>query len=335
MKKTLLSFSIVLFTIASQAQVNLTNGLIAYYPFSGNFADSSGNGNNGGVLGGVTLTNDEAGNANSAALFNGSGYINIPLSTELTVTTHFSAAFQFEAFDSSVHCLLSKSDYSGASANMQYKVGFDDYPALSGSGLFFATAHANCQATSFSGNDYAVTGNAIRPNQWYYVVMTFDSGMKNIYVNGVLQATDTIATTAASPYSIDSCSMGNVRIGAFTQQNPQYFRGILDNVRLYNRALTVDEITALDNPANTGVAIVNNDQQVALYPNPAVSQLTVALSRATRADVTIFNELGQQVITQKIDGISAAINIARLPAGIYLVQVKGSSLNAVKRFVKK
>src|ERR1700748_1379907 len=123
MKKYLLLFSSVLIAAVANAQVNLNDGLIAYYPFSGNFADSSGNGNNGGVIGGVVLTNDEAGNNNSAALFSNAGYINIPLSTELTVTTHFSAALQFEAFDSSVHCLLSKSDYSGASADMQYELG--------------------------------------------------------------------------------------------------------------------------------------------------------------------------------------------------------------------
>ena len=52
--------------------VNLANGLVAYYPFNGNATDTSGNGLNGTINGGVTFSNDIQGNPNSAVTFDGS-----------------------------------------------------------------------------------------------------------------------------------------------------------------------------------------------------------------------------------------------------------------------
>src|ERR1017187_1105850 len=65
------------FPCVSFAQVNLTKGLVAYYPFSGNANDASGNGHNGSVNN-ATLTTDRFGNANCAYSFNGSVGITVP-----------------------------------------------------------------------------------------------------------------------------------------------------------------------------------------------------------------------------------------------------------------
>src|SRR5271170_1089907 len=84
----IVSVLVFLNTIA-QAQSFLTNGLVAYYPFSGNANDASGNGNNGTVYG-ASLTTDRLGNSNSAYSFDGIGnYIStadINLSEEATIS---------------------------------------------------------------------------------------------------------------------------------------------------------------------------------------------------------------------------------------------------------
>src|SRR5688572_25562255 len=54
----------------SSGQVNLSQGLVAYYPFTGHAYDASGNGNHT-VFNNATLTTDRFGNPNSAYLFNG------------------------------------------------------------------------------------------------------------------------------------------------------------------------------------------------------------------------------------------------------------------------
>ena len=74
----LCAFLLCILSFPGKAQVNLANGLIAYYPFSGNANDASGNGNNA-VFNNATLTTDRFGNPNSAYYFDGvSNYIQIP-----------------------------------------------------------------------------------------------------------------------------------------------------------------------------------------------------------------------------------------------------------------
>jgi len=58
-------------TMSATIHADLTTGLVAYYPFTGNANDASGN-NNNGTVNGATLTADRNGNANSAYSFNGS-----------------------------------------------------------------------------------------------------------------------------------------------------------------------------------------------------------------------------------------------------------------------
>src|SRR5437667_147551 len=78
--------------VCAQAQDSLTNGLVAYYPFSGNANDMSGNGNHGTVIGAI-LAADRFGNPNSAYAFDGvSSLITVPdslslrISNDITVT---------------------------------------------------------------------------------------------------------------------------------------------------------------------------------------------------------------------------------------------------------
>ncbi len=73
-----LSFLAVINTLSSQ--INLDKGLIAFYPFSGNANDESGNGINGKITKTV-LTTDRNGEQNAAYYFNGSSYIQLPFSS--------------------------------------------------------------------------------------------------------------------------------------------------------------------------------------------------------------------------------------------------------------
>ena len=81
---------LLLISNAAIAQVNLTLGLRAYYPFTGNANDISGN-NNNPSFNNATLTADRFGNTNSAYQFNGiDNYIRIPNSPSINPTTQIS-----------------------------------------------------------------------------------------------------------------------------------------------------------------------------------------------------------------------------------------------------
>ena len=89
----LLLLSITMYSIAF-SQVDLENGLMAYYPFNGDATDASGNGNNA-VFNNATLTDDYKGNPNSAYYFNGvDNYMQIPNSTSLNMTGQMSIALR-------------------------------------------------------------------------------------------------------------------------------------------------------------------------------------------------------------------------------------------------
>ena len=81
-----------LFISYSTFSQDLSLGLRAYYPFSGNANDASGN-NNNPVFNNATLTNDQSGNANSAYHFNGTNnYMQVPNSPSLNMANQMSIA---------------------------------------------------------------------------------------------------------------------------------------------------------------------------------------------------------------------------------------------------
>jgi prepilin-type N-terminal cleavage/methylation domain-containing protein len=87
-----------------------------------------------------------------------------------------------------------------------------------------------------------------RSNQWYHVVGTWDSTGMKIYVNGQLDNSSTNAVALKN-------TTGDLQIGAQLDQifNPAYknfgFAGTIDEVAIYNRALTAQEIQRIYNPA--------------------------------------------------------------------------------------
>ncbi len=89
--------------------------------------------------------------------------------------------------------------------------------------------------------------------------------------------------------------------------------------------------TAPDSCSTLGVNDVDKNI-ISLYPNPATEAINFA-SITEEYDVTIYNLLGQRVISKTINESNASVNVASLPIGIYLVKING--YNKVFKFVKK
>ncbi|RAR47170.1 putative secreted protein (Por secretion system target) [Flavobacterium lacus] len=257
MKTLLLKNSCVLWFLFAvvhlPAQVNLTNGLVAYYPLNGNANDFSGNNNNGSPFDNVTYITDPFGNASSAVSFGGTtsqGRISIPHSATLNFTT--GATFSFWARVSSntgtfgngsvgaggSHCFFAKAGDAGGgfwqlsntqSGNLRHQIGNNSVAILTG--IF---------------ENYTL-------NQWIHYVVTMDASGHRTYINGVLQTTNTIAANFTA--------MANrpLVIGRFNT-NWYPLNGGIDEFRVYNRVLTTDEITALATNVIGDVAIT--------YANP-------------------------------------------------------------------
>ncbi len=220
-------------TAISEVVVSST-GLIAHYPFNGNANDESSNGLNG-VVDGAVLTSDRNGNSNSAYFFDG-------INDEITIDSEL---FSSEVF--TVSAWVKTNQLNKWSAIVAYGESFD-----TDSMQYSLFIDDNNQYLSWfedrgdNSNDenYAYSTTQANLNEWNFVVALRDtSGNFRIYINGILESTE---TNTLPPVRINHflsigfrTNSGNIR--------QDYFNGSIDDVRVYNRALSQEEITALYN----------------------------------------------------------------------------------------
>jgi hypothetical protein len=226
MKTLILLFS-VLFTTMSFAQVPSyvpANGLVGWWPFNGNANDESGNGNNG-TVNGATLSSDRFGNVNATYSFNGSNVL-IPLTQQIV-----------------------------SMSERTFSLWFYSAQAQSGGRLFEATNYSwgiGCyNSTTFdcwyqkSNQAYNIVGESFQDhNEWYNLVFICDSStqQKKLYLNGNLINTGTPETNPPNPLQDDYINHF-LKIGQGNAN--ESFIGLIDDIGIWNRALTQQEITNL------------------------------------------------------------------------------------------
>ena len=194
-----------------------TPGLVAAYGFnegSGTtVADVSGN-NNTGTIGTATWTS--AGKFGSALVFNGtSALVTIANAASLQLTT----GMTLEAW-------VNPSTVTSAWRDVIYK-GNDNYYLEASSD---SASRPGAGATL--GTIYGTA--ALAANTWTHLAVTYDGAALRLYVNGVLVSS--LAVTGTLPTSTNPLQLGGDSIYG------QFFQGMIDEVRIYNRALTPAEI---------------------------------------------------------------------------------------------
>ena len=230
--KILLLFGALSFGLSAFGQVPSyvpTNGLIGWWPFNGNANDESGNVNNGTVNGAI-LTTDHLGNSNSAYAFDGaSDYIELPYSTLWNFGLgDFTLAGWFLSLD-------------GANDNIiRFDNGFNP-SSIWGMRVSFLDLEFLCKGTGVAY--YPITSNPVSTGNWHQTVMVRSSNSLLIYLDGNLVHTETTPTIA----DIQSNGTYYPSIGRLGSYNGEYFTGDLDDIGIWNRALTECEIVNLFN----------------------------------------------------------------------------------------
>ena len=214
--------------IAIPKRLDITQGLIAYYPFNGNAQDESGNSNHGTVYG-ASLVADRKGVINNAYNFNGiNSYIQVPNSTSLNQTGAISISVWINCVD------LSKSQRIFDKTTVSYSDAYmlDIHPANQ---LRFIVANPSAGANPPQSNA-VLTQN----NTWYHLVAVYDGSKVSFYVNGSLVNDFTIS-------GISTVNTNPIRIGANSLLNGNWFNGKIDDIKLYNRKLSSAEVIMLYN----------------------------------------------------------------------------------------
>lgn len=238
-------------TVVIDSIYDITSGMVAYYNFNnGSLKDSSGYGNHI-VFNNATATTDRFGNANNAYLFNGNGsYMRVTNSASLNpnnITLH--AIIKINGFYSS-NCHVNQILGKGTPDNVNgiYTMRFSDFtvncsdPIDSAHEKFAAGIGDNIPQGSSAG----ATADTVyaKKGTWYTLTYTYDGITSKFYINGVLKASNT--KTAPSSGNSYDLTIGRHNDATY----PYWFNGVIDEVRIYNRALPQGAITQLNKLKN-------------------------------------------------------------------------------------
>ena len=265
---TIAIFGLALFTNAQVPNYIPSNGLVGWWPFNGNANDESLNGNNG-TVNGAALTTDRFGNTARAYYFNGVNFCNISvpnnpdsslnLTEDLTISSWFNSNLMNNNNGTVRSIVMKSGDGVGAPNGYAYGVWAGTPNSTPSLGIINFQANPNNNDLSYPSGS---SGN-VNINEWYNYVVTYtknDSTLK-YYLNGVLV-----------DIKIIYFSIGNNDNDLwFGSQQSLYtttktFDGILDDIGIWNRALTQEEISNLYNAPNCS----NN-----LTISPSTNQLEI------------------------------------------------------------
>lgn len=210
---------------------NLGDALVAHYPFSGNANDVSGNDNHLAVFG-ATLTSDRFGNANSAYHFNGSSDYMLKTGG-MNFTSQYSMSAWTKREDISVYALVV--DVGGPTTDA--RIHYDPVTNTAG------------YDTWIGGASGAYGTTPIPVGEWVHLAGVRNGANWSLYVNGQLDAT----ATATAGTMVNQ----NVAISKHPGYPQYYFKGDIDDIRLYERALTPVEVLNLYNEGATSTNWTN------------------------------------------------------------------------------
>ncbi len=213
-------------TTTKQAYITIENsleyGLVAWYPLDGDAEDASGNGHDGTVDGALPCE-DRFRNTDSAYEFDGIDDIIEASNTPNLIDTCHTLCCWVSASGTDGFLVgkgengINSSPYMLHAANSRYKYTVREAP--------------NIIHTTMEQDDY----NLIT---WYFLVGSYNGSQVSLYVNGVI-----VDSTISSGTALQNQSL-NLTIGSASDNNG-CFKGKIDDVRIYDRALSPDEITEL------------------------------------------------------------------------------------------
>jgi hypothetical protein len=257
----------------AQNQSFLTNGLVSYYPFAGNAHDVAGT--NNGTSVGATLTTDRFGNANSAYFFNGSSWI---------------STSQFRLLDGASNVTISAWATITGSGKQQLlaagdsRVGLDAISLILEPQLAFGVWFQNCLNNSLSntvgqgdthGHHTLTNFTADTWHQIDFVLSTANPpGTFTIYVDGVTNYAQIASDDGTTPVPMISYDTNmQFLIGALNNTPPagatpiDNWQGDIDDVRIYNRALSPNEIQLLYEYEGSSPKIITDDGSFGFQAN--------------------------------------------------------------------
>lgn len=346
MKQLLTVFAISCSSLLAQTIPSYvpTNGLVGWWPFNGNAIDESLNFNNG-TINGATLVSDRFGNIDKAYNFTQGNTINIPNSTSIDNLSRATVNIWFKTTTTTNASLFKKGNSLSTSSAEQISMQLN---LPSGADGFSAKYNSNC----IPGNGWVNCTNntmSINDNNWHMMTAVIDSDSLRYFIDGIL-----VTATAVPNLVMDVCNGGGIVLGKNWNADLDYYNGILDDVGLWNRPLTKQEIaglydgsicyqlitvtdTLLINSGIIGFNPVTFNNTIRIWPNPSNDHITIDygnLASISGYQILIVNSIGQQVFHTVINQQSDYLNLASWTGGglyfVHIIDAQGSSIDIRK-----
>ena len=224
-------------------------------------------------------------NTDNALSFDGvNDYVDIPDNAALDLLTAFTIeAWVKPASTTGAQVIIGKIQdvNTGQSADLAYALRYN-------SGVLRAEIGNGITAQ-------AITTNNLVINKWQHIAMVYDgsnSGNLSLYIDGVQQGS-TLATGYSSLKNVST----SLKLGSYGTYFPQYYNGLLDNVKIWNVTKTQSEITSSMhtelNGDETGlVAYYNFNQGIAGGSNTSITTLNGRTATPYNGTLTNFAKTG-------------------------------------------
>ena len=286
-----------------QAQSSLDEGLVAYWKFDNSYVDSSPFMNNGTAQGGAAFTTDRNGVVAGALLLNGlDAYVEIPNSASLSSPTDQGSITAWIRIDDWYVNSFGKyfffCEKSESKFNYQYTTAITEEVIDPAEPSFLITSYTTSEA--FSAR---VDAPEISLGEWVCATVTWnDAATVNFYVGDALigQSNDELNVRPNN---------GNVEIGRSTGGELEFSQGAVDDLRIYNRALSQIEVADVCKENTTSAAVFDTQSRFAIFPNPALDYFSVVSSDRKILGVDVYTATGQLIevsLTPIQDGFSVS-----------------------------
>jgi hypothetical protein len=328
----------VAFVLASTTEPIETGepGLVAHYKFEGDANDATPY-NNHGAIGGNPIFEPVTNRPNAAGLaivFDGQqDSVLAPNAVQLIsdyATVGFWIRVDGQNFADAEAYVLDFGHW-----NERWKISLPQHLKI-----VWTTNGNNLQFPNFISDMDSGDGNELVIGFWWYVTMVHDGTDDIIYLDGVevnRKPVNTKLNSTALPFGMGSNPI----------EGKQYFQGALDEVKLYNKALTSEEILRLyETGTTTGIGFVPAEVHKyveIVYPNPTQDELRIKHSFGARHDLVVrmFDQNGKQVSSKRINAQDMDLgiinlNVAQMSHGFYSVNfvLGGKNLGSIP-FVKQ
>ena len=325
-----LSLSILFVLITSFANAQLTNGLIAMFPFDQNYSDLGPSAIALNPIG-TSFTTDRAGAPGNGLALGTQQYIDInssALKIQLPIT--ISVWVNVQSFSNFNMIFISDNvynNYYGYWLNIAANTGQVGVHVAGGLG-----------GANSSNRRTFLTTNGLTLNTWHHIVAVINGALDmKIYIDCEPQAGSYSGTGALNmAYSNEKSCIGGY-IGNSTNTNGAYLIGKMDQLVFWERELTANEVNALCQKGNDlGMQELELNSGLAVVPNPFTNDLNLSSALNVPSKYGLYDINGKLLLNGVIEGqANQVLDLDQLAPGTYLLKNQYADQIFTQRLVKQ